>query len=265
LLGKKNILLCFLYVIYIQAETLDTFQVVIPKLPLVYNDAYYEFNKNILRKQYTKWEKHNTGRYIYILDGNNTSSQLYELKKKIIFVSYDSLEWSIDLHDIGDKRDNIKNHYYPTKYTKNKNMRCGTSLLKRKLFNESLALDYRFPIKRHLRKSHLCKKIKLKHEYDVKYGYVSFEEEQCIGTPNLNTRVNYAYGLLLLPKNEKYTDKVINKILDKYKKAFECERKMKQFKKEQNYSNLTMLEKAVGKEKLECLDKYLVWDENETE
>lgn len=249
---------------YMQAETLGTFQVVMPKLPLVYNDVHYEFNENISRMQYDKWKKYNTGRYVYILDGNNTSYQLHELKNKLIFISYNSLELSIDLFDIGDKRDNIKNHYYPTKYTEGKKMRCGTSLRKRELFNESLALDYRFPIKRHLSKSHLCKKIKLEHEYDVKYGYLNFEEEQCMGVPNFNTKVNYAYGLLLLPENEKYTDMVINKILDKYKKAFECEHKMKQIKKEQNYSNLAMLEKAVGKETLECLDKYLVWDENES-
>ena len=33
------------------------------------------------------------------------------------------------------------------------------------------------------------------------------------------------------------------------------------YKRDKN--NLTILERRVGKEKLECLDKYLVWDENE--
>ncbi|MCF6245336.1 MAG: hypothetical protein L3J43_09900 [Sulfurovum sp.] len=264
MLGKKYMIVFLVCYIFIQAETLGTFEIVTPKLSRIYNDVHYEFNEKMLRKQYTKWEKHNTGSYVYILDGNNTSYQLHELKNNLIFISNNSLELSIGLLDIGNKRDNMKNHYYPLKYTKGKKMRCGTTLVKKELFNKSLALDYRFPIKRHLSKSHLCKKIKLEHQYDAKYGYVNLEEEKCIGASKFNTRVNYAYGLLLLPKNEKYTNNVINKILDKYEKAWVCKEKRKQIKKEQNYSNLSLLEKSVGKEKLECLDKYLVWDENES-
>ena len=72
----------------------------------------------------------------------------------------------------------------------------------------------------------------------------------------------YSYGLLMLPKETEYTDKVIQKILNKYKQAWKCEKKLLTSKKANNEQKLTLLEKTVGKEKLECLDKYLVWDEN---
>ncbi len=240
-----------------QAETLGTFQVVMPKLLPAYNDVYYEFNENILDRQYKKWNKYNTGSYVYILDGNSTSYQLYKLKNKLVFINNNSLELSVDV-------DSMRKKYYTISRPKGIKMRCGTPRLARKLFNESLALEYRFPIKRDLGKSTLCKKIKLVHEFDVKYGYINFEKEQCIEKPNFNIRVSYAYGFLLLPNDVKYTDEVIEKILHKYKQAWECTKEKLQHKTAKNDSNLTLLEKAVGKEKLECLDKYLVWDANES-
>jgi len=242
-----------------QAETI---KVVIPKLPPMYKNVHYEYDENISYKQYKKWNKYNTGNYVYILDGNSTSRYLSGLKNNLIFVKDDNLEWSINLCNIRDKRDKIKNHH-PPKYD-GKKKRCGTPLMAMKFFNKSLTLDYRFPIKHYFNKTNLCQNIKLEYEYDVKYGYTSFEKEQCMGTPNFNTRVNYAYGFLLLPGNVKYTHNVINKILDKYEKALECADKKLHNKSTNNEQNLTLLEKAVGKEKLECLDKYLVWDGNES-
>ncbi len=110
-------------------------------------------------------------------------------------------------------------------------------------------------------------------EINEKYGYLS--AIRVIGNRN---KVNwvadhrwkyfalYSYGLLLLPDDIEYTKKVTEKILDKYEQAWECTSKKlwgkNRKKNDKKNTNLTMLEKFAGKEKLECLDKYLVWDTN---
>ena len=137
------------------------------------------YNKKEVQKAYEKWKKYNTGRYVYILDGNGTSYQLHELKNNLIFISNNSLELSVDI-------DSMRKKSHIISRPKGKGMRCGVPMLKKKRFNESLALDYRFPINRDLSKSNLCQKIKLEYEFDLKYGYVNFEKKQCMGVSNFN-------------------------------------------------------------------------------
>ena len=106
-------------------------------------------------------------------------------------------------------------------------------------------------------------------EVNKKYGYLSVisltrNKDNFQGTrlDKFTHKSIYSYGLLLLPKDIQYTKEVIKKILQKYEQAWKCTGKKLQYKAPKNNTNLTLLEKAVGKEKLECLDKYLVWDEN---
>lgn len=232
-----------------------------PKFPSVYYDVHYEFNESLLNKQYQKWKKYDTGRYVYILDGNATSYPLSRLKRKLVFVADHSLEWSVDLRDIEEGKEHVPKHSYRIKQIKSKKLHCGMFLQSQKFSNQLFSLDYMFPTVRQLSRRHTCKKIKFTYEFDPLYGYVTFEEKKCMGIPNDNTTVNYVYGVLLLPENETYTDKVMHKILNKYKKAFECAKRMER-RKAKTDTNLTKLEKAVGKEKLECLNRYLVWDKN---
>ena len=100
-------------------------------------------------------------------------------------------------------------------------------------------------------------------EFNKQYGYIStLELNRPIEgrmTPDLFYGMSmYSYGLLTLPKETKYTDKVVQKILDKYNKAWECEDEKPQKKSTKNDTNL---ERIVGREKLKCLEN-LVWDEN---
>ena len=262
MLGKiKCFVAFFLYCVYVQADTLATFQVIMPKFPSVYYDVHYEFNESLLNKQYQKWKKYDTGRYVYILDGNATNYPLSRLKRKLVFVADHSLEWSVDLGDIEEGKEHIQKHSYHIKQIKSKKLLCGMFLQSQKFSNQLFSLDYMFPTVRQLSRRHTCKKIKFEYEFDPLYGYITFEEKKCMGIPNYHTTVNYVYGLLLLPENEAYTDKVMHKILDKYKKAFECAKRI-EWRKVKTDTNLTRLEQAVGKERLECLDRYLVWDEN---
>jgi hypothetical protein len=109
-------------------------------------------------------------------------------------------------------------------------------------------------------------------EINEKYGYLSVisltrNKDNFQGTRlyKFTHKSIYSYGLLLLPNDIQYTQKVTEKILHKYEQAWKCAGQKLHNKSVKKNTNLTMLETAVGKEKLECLDKYLVWDENETE
>jgi len=107
-------------------------------------------------------------------------------------------------------------------------------------------------------------------EVNEKYGYLSVigltrNKDNFEGTRlyKFTHKSIYSYGLLLLPNDIQYTKKVTEKILNKYKQAWKCVDKKLHSKAKKNDTNLTLLEKAVGREKLECLDKYLMWNENE--
>lgn len=130
-------------------------------------------------------------------------------------------------------------------------------------------LSERFNFLRNFR--HETVNIKEAIEVNEKYGYLSVinlarNKDNFQGTIlyKFTHKSIYSYGLLLLPNDIHYTKKVTEKILDKYEQAWKCTGKKLQHKATKNDTNLTLLEKAVGKEKLECLDKYLVWDENES-
>ena len=108
-------------------------------------------------------------------------------------------------------------------------------------------------------------------EVNEKYGYLSVigltrkkYNSQRIILYKFTHKSIYSYGLLLLPNNIEYTQKVTKKILHKYEQAWKCTGQKLHSTSAKKNTNLTLLEKAVGKEKLECLDKYLVWDENES-
>ena len=101
-------------------------------------------------------------------------------------------------------------------------------------------------------------------EFDKQYGYVSILQLnrpiEGRKTPDLFYGMSmYSYGLLALPKETNYTDKVVEKILDKYNKAWECEDEKPQEESTKNNTNLTKLERIVGREKLKCLEN-LVWE-----
>ena len=259
--NKKYIIFLFMGYLNIQAETLGSVYVFSQNPQSFYSGIHYKFNEEIVNKLYEQWKRYDTGRYVYILDGNVANYPLSRLKRKLVFVADHSLEWSVDLRDIEEGKEHIQKHSYRIKHTKREQFYCGLSSQSEKFFNDAFSLDNRFPTIQRLSRKSRCENKKLEYEYDPIYGYITFEEKKCMGIPNYHTTVNYVYGLLLLPENEAYTDKVMHKILDKYKKAFECAKRMEE-RKAKTDTNLTKLEKAVGKAKLECLDRYLVWDEN---
>ena len=247
----KRLIFIILLSIDSYAEKLNSVQIPFKKPLPMYDNVQYEFNKTILDRQYEKWKKFNTGNYVYILDGNSSSIQLYQFKGKIVFIKNNSLRASVNLDDIKNKKiGDIKKHFYSLKREHTGKKICGTQFQRRKYVYNSLSLDYRFPEIRGLEKSNICKNVKLEYEFDAKYGYINYEEIKCMGIPNFTA--NYIYGFIMLPKNITYTNKSIDDILNKYKAAFKCINKKS---KKQKHNNVTKLEKAVGRDILKCLKK----------
>ena len=249
-----------LFAINSYAEVLNTISIVLKNPSHIYSNVQYEFNKTILDRQYKKWQKLNTGNYVYILESNSSSYQLKKFNKKIIFIENNSLKVSIDLNDIKNKKTDIKKEFYYLKREHSNKKHCGTQFQWQKHFYNSLSLDYRFPKVRGLKKSNICKNVKLEYEFDIKYGYIDYEEIKCMGVPNSKSTVSYIYGFMMLPKDITYTNELIDDIINKYKIVFEC---INKHSKKQKYSNMTKLEKAVGKDTLKCFNKYLIWDKND--
>jgi len=209
-----------------------------------------------LWRQYENWKKLNTGTYVYICKAHGRIDEL-------IFVYANHIVKSMHISNIEKK--NIFTLKKVEEISKSKDR-----LLRRKRFRYIVSnlheylLQGKYDLLSGL--SSVYKNFNFFLEYDKKFYYLSavnVTHGKNIEYPtDISPIVIYSYGLLMLPKDTKYTNKVIEKILNKYKQAWECEKKLLAAKRINNEQNLTMLEKAVGKEKLQCLDKYLVWDEN---
>jgi len=221
------------------------------------------YDKNHVKKQYDKWNKLNTGTYVYIYNDMGQNG-------RILFVKNGEVQKSI--------RENCRQEHrgfqlgpYTCKYQL-RNMvnkdRTEKSFIARRQNKIQYMIDERFKsaLKRDLSEKKYCIQTEWRLTYNEKYGYISSletEKPNCRCTPKPLKYNNYFYyGLLMLPKNTQFTDDVVKKILNKYDKAWECERLILSYYK-RDKSKLTILERRVGREKLECLDKYLVWDENE--
>ena len=219
-------------------------------------DKVLELDTQKLWSEYEKWKKLNISTYVYVCKANNN---VYEL----IFVSDNHFVKSMNIRDI--ENENI--------FTLKKVEEIHNSqdrLLKRRRFRFNISnLHYyllygKYDLLNGL--SSVYKNFNFFLEYDKKFHYLStinvIHGENIAYPKDISPIVIYSYGLFLLPKETEYTDDVVKKILNKYEEAWECEKKLLAFEKINNEHNLTLLEKAVGKEKLECLDRYLAWDEN---
>ena len=212
-----------------------------------------------LWRQYESWQKLNTGTYVYLCKAHGHIDEL-------IFVHANHIVKSMNLANIN------KNNIFTLKKVEEIS-KSKDRLLERRCFRyivsslDEYLLQGKYDIVSRLSStSNAHSKFNFFLEYDKKFYYLSVinitHAKHIIYQTDVSTVMIYSYGLLMLPKETKYTDKVVEKILNKYKQAWKCEKKLLTSKKTNNEQNLTLLEKAVGKEKLECLDKYLVWDEN---
>ena len=233
---------------------------------------YVQINKSIVKRieekvlkldtqklwrQYENWKKLNTGTYVYLCKAHGHIDEL-------IFVYANHIVKSMNIANIEKK--NIFTLKKVEEISKSKDR-----LLRRKRFRYIVSglheylLQGKYDLLSGL--SSVYKNFNFFLEYDKKFHYLSAVNvthgENIVYPTDISPIIIYSYGLLMLPKETKYTDKVVEKILSKYEQAWECEKKLLTSKKIKSEQNLTMLEKAVGKEKLECLDKYLIWDENE--
>ena len=221
------------------------------------------FDKNEMNKVYTRWKKYNTGTYVYIC--NSTTLRNLEV---IIFCYEHKVVGYVQFTKI----QNRKSHKIYTDFNSEKTILTRNNRFFRSAHNlDYYLIDSRFKelsIKPENLKHYDCRILDV--SYSKKNNYIAAIEfkkiRNCKARPRPTDTANewyiYSYGLLMLPKGTVYTEKVIQEILDRYKKAWECEKRLLASKKTNDEQNLTLLEKAVGKEKLECLDRYLVWDEN---
>jgi len=224
-------------------------------------DINEHLDEKLVNVQQEKWNKLNTGTYTYLY--NNSI---------LLFVENNKVKKSLVLHShkVIDE--------FITKLIQNRNQTKKYLMKKLRFYNLLSSIDDYLIDRRFITVMHgnwhtkcYCNRYEIQIEYSGKYGHITslveIKPKKCIyERHNIHDfpSQRYSYGLLMLSKETKYTDKVVEKILNKYEKAWKCEKKLLASKKTNNEQNLTLLEKAVGKEKLECLDKYLVWDENES-
>lgn len=225
-------------------------------------DINEHLDKKLVKVQQEKWNKRNTGTYTYLY--NNSI---------LLFIEDNKVKKSLLLHShkVIDR--------FVTKLIQDRNQTKRYLMKKLRFYNLLSSIDDYLIDRRFITVLHdswhtecYCDRYELQMEYNGKYGHmvslVETKSKRCIyerRSIHDFPSQRYSYGLLMLPKETEYTDIILNKILNKYKQAWKCASEKLQHKITKNDTNLTMLEKAVGKEKLECLDKYLVWDENESE
>jgi len=235
---------------------------IIDYIPLKIN-----FDKDEVKKVYERWKKYNTGTYVYIC--SSTTLRNLEI---IIFIYQNKVVNYMQFSEI-QNRNAYKIH---TDINLEKTILTRNNRFFRSANNVNYYLmDGRFKelsISSENLEYYDCSILDVL--IDKKYNYLSAIEFKkiynkiCKSRPKPKDKVNqwhiYSYGFLMLPKGTEYTDKVVEKILNKYEQAWKCEKKLLTSKKINDEQNLTLLEKAIGKEKLECLDKYLIWDEDES-
>jgi hypothetical protein len=232
-----------------------------------YQNVKLNFDLEQLGQQYEKWKKINTGTYTYICRpntffGRNIEAILFVknniIVKRIVLPHDSSKKFPLykTLHLV-DSRDNefTKTRRYRAILRGHLNCHIDKVFVDilGNFFNSSQYVNFEVDLK-----------------YNTKYSFISnlsvkrIPNTRYLSSHSHSWSVNL-YGMLMLPKNTQFTDDIVQKILNQYKQAWECEKKLLASKKINNEQNLTMLEKAVGKEKLECLDEYLVWDKNVSE
>jgi len=208
------------------------------------------FQKKDVLKNYNKWKKYDTGTYTYMYE------ETMGIAPVLLFVKNGKIVQ-------GAKRESKKKHYgFPFEMRRKKdlpNYFWGNMMGYNKTivylntssrrFTFHRKIDYTLVSKRFeylLDKNfeNYCETLEFWVKYDEKYGYVSriledYPRCKC-RTKSLESNRHSVYGLFMLPKETEYTDEIVQKILNKYEQTWKCEKK------------------------LECLDKYLVWDANES-
>jgi len=205
------------------------------------------FQKKDVLKNYNKWKKYDTGTYTYMYEEamGIASVLLFVKNGKIVQgVKRESKKKYYGFPFEMRKKKDLPNYFWGNMMDYNKTMvYLNTSS---HCFAFHRKIDYTLVSNRFeylLDKSfeNYCEILEFWVEYDDKYGYVSSIVEdypRCkCRTKDLQSNSHVVYELLILPKETEYTDDVVKKIFNKYEQVWKCE------------------------EKLECLDKYLVWDE----
>ena len=224
-----------------------------------------DYDKNDVRKHFAKWNKHNTGTYVYIFEEMGKEGRILfvkngEIQKSILVNCEREFHgFPFGLYRCKYKLKNVRNKEKSKKYFTYRGLNKSHYLINERFLSV---------LERDISEKNYCIHPEWQLTYNKKYGYISSLIEKkpncrCMPIPLKYNRYFY-YGLMILPQNIQFTDDIMRIILNKYDKARECEKVLNSKKVATNDNNLTLLEKAVGKEKLECLDKYLVWDKNGT-
>jgi len=231
-----------------------------------YQNVKLNFELDQLNQEYKIWKKINTGTYTYICQpntffGRNTKAILFVknnvIVQRVILPSHRSEDFTLyqTLHLVVDGKEN--------KFLKNRRdraiLRAHLNCNIDEMFNDILS--------GYFEKSRYDN-FEIYVKYDTNYSFISTLIVKKIPNKKYYSKHSrswsrYLSSMLMLPKNTQFTDDIVKRILNKYKQTWECEKKLLAARKINNGQNLTMIEKEEEK-KLECLDKYLVWDENET-
>ncbi len=217
--------------------------------------AKYTINTEKLWKQYDKWNAVNTGTYTYLCK-TNTNGGIYRL----LFIKNKKILKSLKI--LRKRKPN-----FDIQYIDNSNKTVNILTKRKKFYYNAKDIDFYLLSKRFYQLSNGLSKeynyFDVDIEYSKKYNYISHmnvtHRELIEYATDISPIIINSYGLLMLPKDIEFTEDIVKKIFKKYRQAWECENQMLKSNKLQSDNNLTLLEKAVGKERLECLDKYLVW------
>ena len=219
----------------------------------------YPYGKNKINNIRKEWQKVNTGTYVYVykLPYYQIESIIYIMNNKI--VGYTKLS-DVETNEVFESSMYHRDLSYLTKDFQYKDI--NFYLIKQR-FDD--AID-------------ACRCFVSNVEINKKYPYIEAIEEvipnpqKCVIKPRRGPRGimgpghenSYSYGLMMLPKDTKFTQDNVRKVISKYKSALHCEKDMLKKVKPYDNTKLTILEKAIGKERVDCFGKCTLWDKNGT-
>ena len=267
-------LIFFLCFLFNEALAIDSKLTIKKNEAVDYVPLKVNFDKIEVIKVYAKWKKYNTGTYVCIAKSTFTDDDyaIHFIKNNTI-VKYLALEdpkyiSRFNVKDIDTLA--LKKDVFDTPVIPNSSYCIIDNIFKKALEDlpnspEYDCLEYNLQFdknNRYIRVLKLGRVEKVDTIHHRKYYVPCKRRVQPLIFYGKKEVLIHIDGLMMLPRGTKYTNQVIEKILTKYKQAMECKKRLLDSKKTNDEQNLTLLEKAVGKEKLECLDRYLVWDEN---
>lgn len=222
-----------------------------------YQDVKLNFDLDQLNQQYEKWKNINTGTYTYICKPNTFLGRNIGA---ILFVKNNVIVKRIILPPHTFKASPLYETLHLVDSTDNKfiKSRRDRAILRAHLdcYIDNIFVD----ILDRISKSSRYQNFEIDLNYDTNYSFIStlivkkIPNKKYVSLHAHTWSINLS-GMLMLPKNTRFTGTVVKKILKMYDKTWECDRQIV-LDKQPHKENLN-----IEKERLMCLENHLVWEE----